>query len=348
MRFVIGLISFFAILFSAPRWGWEGVITVFVVAFLADWLWNDHQRTLKAERKEKDQKRRDDADREKLRSFYASGCNFHGNKENIWEFEHRFDLARSRLAKGLLDLKQVQFRVLKTTHGYVLAFCRAGWPESITEWAAIDILKIASEGRVADDNRPIVHFATSEAAINEDERRRREHLEEIQQRVLQRTADLKARTASDMGSEATAVYVITTNARNSSKVGISDNPDRRKANLQTGNAQQLNVHAQFWMKNRQHALFLEQSCHRIMKRKGHVRIGEWFSVEPEIASRHVVDTYIELVEQRVLIEDDVNASEESTDEELRQQILIHLRWRRSKQGNYVVNFLGRKITVFRR
>lgn len=348
MRFVIGLISFYAILFSAPRWGWEGVITVGVIAVLADWLWRDDQRHKAEEREKEAKKRRAKVDSEKLAAFLESGSNFYGSKQRVWEFAHRHDLERTLKIQGFDDLRDEQMCVLATRDGFVLAFNRNGWPKSCSEWEARAVLEIISDGRVPTCVRNIEHFAVTDFAMQYDVRVRNEYLDAVRQKISQRSADFKARTASDMGFEATAIYVITTSARNSSKVGISDNPTRRKADLQTGNAQHLSVHAQFWMMDRQHALFLERRCHKNLRESGHVKIGEWFSVEPEIATRYIIETYNELIENRVIVEGRDSVSDDSTDEELRCQLVNFARWRYSKKGNFASVIFGHKMTVFRR
>ena len=318
-----------------------------VVAFISDWLWKDHEKTIENDRKVKEKKRREEYDIAKVSNFLALGCDFYGFRNGIWRFAHKYDLIRSVVVKEFDSFGENQFRIIDTNEGFVLAYCQRGWPDSLSERDAHDVLKIISDGRFPKNYRPIIHNETSDVALAYDEKMRLDHLETIRQRVIKRTVDFKARSSSDMGPDAIAVYVITTRTRNASKVGISDNPDRRKTDLQTGSSEQLNVHARFWMKNRTEALLLERRCHKLMAHKGHVRIGEWFSVEPEIASRHVTDTYLELVEQRAIVESHITASESSTDEELRKEVLDQVRWRHSKKGNLVTELFGRKITVYK-
>jgi T5orf172 domain len=348
MRFVIGLVSFYALLFAVPRWGWEGVIVIILVALTADWLWRDHVKAAEKQRKEEERQRREKHDRERVANFLGHGCGFYGHNLTIWQFEHRYDLVRSMVAKEMASLTRDQFRVLQTSDGFVLAHCRRGWPEAISDWDAIEILKILIEKRVPEQKRDISRYPTSPEAIAADERKRQEHLAAVEERVISRAADFNSRTASDMGEEATAVYVIATPAQNSVKVGISDNPDRRRNDLQTGSPHSLAVYCQFWLQNRQHALLVERHCHKRLKARGHFTIGEWFSVEPDVAKRHIVETYVELTEQRAIIEHPPNASPQSTDDELKQEFSQFIRWRFSKRGNLVADIFGQKITVYQR
>ena len=63
------------------------------------------------------------------------------------------------------------------------------------------------------------------------------------------------------------------------KIGISDNPEKRLASMQTANPYQLRLARRFGPFERDRAMQLEGRLHRIFE-KDHVR-GEWFGASPD-------------------------------------------------------------------
>jgi|GEM_PF-3811005 len=310
-------------------------------------VWRSHDAEVASRKADLEQSNRNKKNSAQIEKFLNAGCFFLGDGISIWEYEDQFDLRQSLHLHQLNDLDGKNFRIVKYSAGYVFAFRHGEWPADISEWTIREITGLLTD-RSGQGDRILVHFARTNAAIEFAKAERIAQIAVILSRLVSRMNDLRSRTASDMGPGAAAVYVITTKARNCAKIGISDNPTKRRANLQTGNSQQLMVHATFWLEKRQHAALVEQHCHRKLKAKGHFTIGEWFSVEPETAARFVVEIYAELLEQKAIIEGIPTASEKSTDQELRLEVIARSRWGHSKRQNLIAILFGRKVTVFRK
>ena len=68
------------------------------------------------------------------------------------------------------------------------------------------------------------------------------------------------------------------------KIGITNNPDRRLKNIQTGHPKKLKIHYKEEIPDSQVRL-LEQNIHRVIKRyQSH---GEWFDIDLEQAIAEV-------------------------------------------------------------
>jgi hypothetical protein len=80
-----------------------------------------------------------------------------------------------------------------------------------------------------------------------------------------------------------AVYIIAGGEH--SKVGVSNDPDKRLKQLQTGNPTNLFIHEKFWFKSENKARQVEQQAHKALKK--HRQAGEWFSISPVEAERVV-------------------------------------------------------------
>ena len=87
----------------------------------------------------------------------------------------------------------------------------------------------------------------------------------------------------------THVYVICVlregRAEGPCKIGVSDNPVSRLASLQSGNPEKLVVYGTVSFPDKNQALFVERSFHKMY---GEFRMeGEWFGMKPEMAERHI-------------------------------------------------------------
>lgn len=276
---------------------------------------------------------------QKLADFTSAGCRFFGSKQHIFEFEHLADLILALKTEGFDDLQKHQILVVQTQHGLVAAFNRAGWPTKINEWTVREVLALVT-------NRTIQHFSVSELALRIDEEQRAAQLKAMEERVARRLTTLRSRLAEDVGPNGTSIYVIGSRAQTHAKIGISDNPLKRRASLQTGNPSQLIVHSSFWLFNREHASILEKQTHRALKARGNFLTGEWFNVEPAIAERIISEVYDELIERQIIVEDHKKISDGALDAELLEHFCTQVSWRYSKKGNLKTTVFGVNITVF--
>lgn len=102
------------------------------------------------------------------------------------------------------------------------------------------------------------------------------------------------------------VYVITDTQQRFCKIGISDQPDKRLLELQTGCPFPLHIAHQFAATSRHHALAIENAAHRALASDN--SSGEWFQVTP---TRAYV-TIAELMRGNVLIPSDVSRADLAT------------------------------------
>jgi hypothetical protein len=86
-----------------------------------------------------------------------------------------------------------------------------------------------------------------------------------------------------------AVYVIAPEDGEFSKIGISDMPGARLAQLQTGNWVPLHLHAAIWVYNG-HAPNLEAACHFTARQRQIEIRGEWVRLSPDLALEMVLET----------------------------------------------------------
>ena len=88
----------------------------------------------------------------------------------------------------------------------------------------------------------------------------------------------------------TYIYVIAGEDKSRVKIGISDNPAERVNQLQTGNAENLELYFSEEVDTRRKAELLERKIHdtlRVQRVK-----GEWFSIDIDTAIQEVQYHYI--------------------------------------------------------
>lgn len=111
--------------------------------------------------------------------------------------------------------------------------------------------------------------------------------------AMRRAADIRARTKSDAGPNATALYIM--NSEAGTKVGFSANPKRRLSQLKTTHPGNLMLHRTWWFESREDASNAEKNTHRLLKAAGVHINREWFSASIEEAER-VVNKVIDEIE----------------------------------------------------
>ena len=84
------------------------------------------------------------------------------------------------------------------------------------------------------------------------------------------------------------VYVITTDSLAPSKIGISVNPGKRLAALQTSHWRMLQITEYRWCATVADAVRIEKEAHRILSGDDKALMGEWFDVRANQAA-DVVD-----------------------------------------------------------
>lgn len=81
-------------------------------------------------------------------------------------------------------------------------------------------------------------------------------------------------------TQRTAVYVISRGAEGPCKIGLSGDPDRRLAMLQTASPDRLKGEATFWFRTRAAAKRIEAALHDVFEPQ---RLsGEWFAYRPDM------------------------------------------------------------------
>ncbi len=86
-----------------------------------------------------------------------------------------------------------------------------------------------------------------------------------------------------LGFQYCGVYVITTDSLYPCKIGISQNPASRVANLQTAHWRQIQITEYRWCRNVHDAKKIEEAAHRFLAEKDKQLLGEWFDVRPKEA-----------------------------------------------------------------
>lgn len=346
---LIGLGAFYASLFVIGQWGWEAGAFVLMSALVLDRVIKAMSEGREKRAVEEIESRRADSARTEYTLFRRTGCRFLGSGEAVFIFEHPFDANRYAPVDGGGCYSPDARRVAPFNGGFVVAVNPNGWWPTQYDAASLSRLLTLLSRPVG--LRGLLEFRRippSPEAGEYDRTQRQALLADIEAKVAARAASLAGRLATDLGPHAIAVYVITTPARNASKIGVSNNPERRRAGLQTGNAQHLTIHRAFWMQSRAHATMLEAETHKLLEKRGFLSVGEWFDVDPELACRFVTEAFSSLVDTRLIAEAAGTVTAASTDEAILRAVADRIVWGFSKRRNLVALAFGRKVTVYNR
>ena len=178
------------------------------------------------------------------------------------------------------------------------------------------------------------------------EKERRDRVE--QDRVLSAClSDIENRRACDLGSEACCVYIMVSEA--ATKIGISDQPEGRLRQVQTGHPSKLVIHKVWWFQSSQDALLVERATHGTLKLRGAHRSGEWFAILAQEAVVAVNEAIKHLgahgeIDRGLF----PNIGKPLSNLEMTLGKLLNQKWRISKKGNEYLKLDGNLITVFRR
>ncbi len=79
------------------------------------------------------------------------------------------------------------------------------------------------------------------------------------------------------------LYFIGPEGKPFTKVGISVNPYKRLAEIQTGSWEPVKIHGSFWLETVHQARKMEKELHTRMQNAGLHSAGEWFAIRPKDA-----------------------------------------------------------------
>lgn len=347
MPLLIALIGIYGSLFLAAQWGVAGLAIGAAVTFFAARFWLHREREKAKETKRKlDEayalKRADD-----VKQFFSAGRTFVGDRNIVYEFEHLYDLA-AEVAIKWPDLDSICIHILDWQQGKIAVVDPRGWPSEAPRRELTQLFQYLTLHAEPGSRHETLFIPTSERAKQIDAEKRDCLRRSVEERIAERSTSLGDRTAADLGEDAIAVYIISSSKQRSSKVGISNDPQRRLKGLQTGNALTLSVSSVYWMRSRDDALLLESETHRELLRRGYKRKGEWFPVETEGAADAIAKAYDRLLEHGVVDQIPIAVSESATDAELANSLAKSLPWRISKRSNLTTMLGGRRITVFKK
>ena len=130
------------------------------------------------------------------------------------------------------------------------------------------------DGHSVSDKKPIHCVEESEDSRIEKARLQAER-EAQRQRVLEiALADIDGRAKEDVGEAGSAVYIMV--SRFGAKIGISDEPERRLGQVQTGHPATVSLSKVIWFFSREDAMLVENTVHDLLKLQGAHASGEWF------------------------------------------------------------------------
>lgn len=229
-----------------------------------------------SERREKEQLAKAYAAQRKTaaQNLCKIGLKFLGDENEVLVFETEFDA--NTASKASAHMQVIGFR---SWYFVVCGLCR----ENAIERNEVDILHNYLEkwvtsfddangfprrkGKlIAESNQSKKHSQDIE------DKKRKEMLDEAQRRA----ADVRKRTKADAGPNATALYIMSSEA--GTKVGFSNDPKRRLSQLKTTHPGNLKLHRVWWFKNRVDARGAEKRTHQLLEKRGVRMNGEWFSL----------------------------------------------------------------------
>lgn len=347
MPILIALVGIYGSLILAAHWGVTGLAIGAAVTYVVARFWLHREREKAKETKRKLDEAYAWNRANDLKQFFTSGRTFLGEKNIVYKFEHLYDLA-SEVAKQWPKLDSRCVQILDWRQGKIAVVDPGGWPSVPPRRELEQLFQYLTLHAQLGSRHETLFVPTSEGAKQIDAEKRDSLRRLVEERIAERSTSLGNRTAADLGEDAIAVYIISSSKQRSSKVGISNDPQRRLKGLQTGNALTLSVSSVYWMRSRNDALLLEAETHRELQRSGYKRKGEWFPVETEVAADAIANAYDRLREHGVVDLIPIAVSESATDAELANSLAKSLPWRISKRSNLTTMLGGRRITVFKK
>lgn len=200
----------------------------------------------------------------------------------------------------------------------------------------------------ASSKKPICIIEESEEARVEKARLAKE-LEAQRQRILEiALADIDGRTKEDVGEAGSALYIMV--SRLGVKIGISDEPEKRLGQVQTGHPATVSLGKVIWFISRADAALVEKTVHDVLKLQNAHASGEWFNVNLTEASDAVGKIVRDLIQKGEIDRHRVELHSENvrTESDLRLARLISQQWNISRKGNEWLKLGDKNITVFPR
>lgn len=202
------------------------------------------------------------------------GLKFLGDGNEVLVFETEFDA--NTASKASAQMQVIRFR---SWYFVVSGRCR----ENTIDVNEVDILHNYLEKWVTnfDDangfpkRRGKLITESNQSKKHSQEVEDKKH-KEILDKAKRRAADVRTRTKVDAGPNATALYIMGSEA--GTKVGFSNDPKRRLSQLKTTHPGTLKLHRAWWFKNRADARGAEKRTHQLLEKRGVRMNGEWFSL----------------------------------------------------------------------
>jgi hypothetical protein len=167
------------------------------------------------------------------------------------------------------------------------------------------------------------------------------------QRILELAlADIDGRTKDDVGEMGSALYIMF--SKHGVKIGISDEPEKRLGQVQTGHPAKVTLGKVIWFFSRDDATLVEKTVHDLLKLQNAHSIGEWFNVKFDDATNTVGKIVSDLIQKGLVDAHRVGVQSKNvpTELELRLARLVSGKWRISKKGNDCLKLGDKTITIF--
>jgi hypothetical protein len=198
--------------------------------------------------------------------------------------------------------------------------------------------------RAMPSKKPICIIEESQDSLVEKARVAKEK-EAERQRILKLVlTDIYTRTKEDVGEMGSALYIMFSEF--AVKIGISDEPEKRLGEVQTGHPAKLALGKVIWFFSRMDAALVEKTTHA--KLHGAHASGEWFNVKFAEAADAVAKIVSDLIQNGQIDSHrvEIDSKNASTDLERRIAELISREWRISKKGKEWLKLGDKSITIF--
>jgi len=159
-------------------------------------------------------------------------------------------------------------------------------------------------------------------------------------------SNIEVRQKSDIGKSAVCVYVVC--SKTAAKIGISDKPNTRLKQLQTGNSQKLSLAKVWWFFGRDDAVLIESYTHNLLRVKGHHALGEWFNCNKAKAVSYVTQVIDNLLSEGKIDKAINRLSKLPEDAEYQLSKLLKYKWKISMKGNEYFKIEDALMVVFKK
>lgn len=311
-----------------------GLVLVFLLRKFNEWderraalAWERHKETAYAER------------RESIRSqFQKSGVRLHCDEySKPLAFIAKFD------AEAIA--RENDCAVLKVDEIFFLA---SGVDVPEKEGITFDYIAQEFGSSKSDMKRSGIQLRSPSAAAIETQEQEERRIREEQERILAaRLIDIERRSSADLGPQACCLYIMVSSA--AVKIGVSNRPEERLRQVQTGHHEKLRLHKTWWFQSTDDAMLVERTIHAQLKVRGSHASGEWFKIKPADAVQSASNV-IQHLSASGSIDKDLLPKIDAplNDLELALGQLLNLPWQLSKKGNEYLRLPGHLVTVFRR